>query len=96
MNHLDLYTPDICRQLQEIAETHQWGSWRQNEMLRDDLLEEIELTCHLHTAADVTGLRAGRPPLPPCPLRLPSDFCLDPASFVATYSFRHRRQDCVA
>ena len=83
MNYLDRYTTEICSKLKQIAEGRDWKNWR--ELKPEDIRVEIELTYHLHAAADAVGTRSGMPPMPPCPLRLPLEHP-DPATFLETYS----------
>ena len=90
MKHLDRYTPDICARLREIAEDRHWRSWRNPELHQEDIAEEIELTYHLHLAAEVSGQRAGMPSMSPCPIRVPQgEEPPDPAEFVECYRVRH-------
>ena len=87
MRHLDRYTPEICSQLRQIAENRQWKSWNTWDFTRDDLLEELELTYHLHTAAEATGERAGMAPMPPFPISFSDpEGRLDPELFIKAYS----------
>lgn len=89
MTFLDRYTPEICSQLRQMAEGRQWRSWNVQTAAREDLLEDLELTYHLHVAAEVSGSRAGLPPMPPLPFRLiDSEGLLDPAAFVRMHA-RH-------
>jgi hypothetical protein len=89
MKHLELYTPDICSQLRQIAEVRQWRDWRRHTHEREAIEKDIELTYHLHAAAEASGARKGMPPMPPCPIHIHSDHSLDPAEFIAGY-----RADC--
>ena len=82
MTNFDRYTPEICSKLRQIAEARDWKNWR--ELGPDDIRMEMELTYHLHLAADASGNRSGMPPMPPYPLRLPSDNP-DPAQFLEMY-----------
>src|SRR5690242_1375045 len=83
MEHLERYTPEICSQLRQIAESRDWKNWHQQTAEREDLLQDIELSYHLHVAADAIGAREGLPPMPPFPLCFadPSSFC-DPEEFI--------------
>ena len=83
LNNLDRYTPEICSRLRQIAETRDWENWR--ELGPEDVRIEVELTYHLHVAADASGTRCGMPPMPPCPLRVPFEDP-DPARFLEMYS----------
>lgn len=90
MSHLELYTPEICSQLRQLAECRQWQPWDPNKAQREDILEDVELTYHLHLAAEANGARAGMPPMSAFPLSF--SYCegsLDPAEFIAQYRRRH-------
>ena len=90
MRHIDRYTPEICSQLRQMAEQRQWNDWYRPDSRREELLEDLELTCHLHAAAEASGLRAGMAPMPAFPVRLiDSEGVLDPAEFIKTYWRRH-------
>jgi hypothetical protein len=83
MRHLERYTPEICSQLRQIAESRDWKSWHQQDAVREDLLQDLELSYHLHLAADVSGTRAGMPPMPPFPLCFADPTrVLDPEEFI--------------
>ncbi len=88
MRRLDKYTPDICSQLRQIAEQRNWRAW-DGSVQRDELLEDLELTYHLHAAAEATGARAGFPAMPDFPIAfIDSEGVLDPAAFVNTFFAR--------
>ena len=83
MQHLDRYTPAVCSELRQIAEHREWRTWDQLDFAREDLLEDLELTYHLHRAAEASGARAGLTPMPPFPLRFTDkEGLLDPAEFI--------------
>jgi hypothetical protein len=95
MTNLDRYTPEICATLRHIAEHHSWAKWapqpqklcapKQNTQ-RETVLRELELTYHLHVAADAAGLRAGLPPMPPFPVSFADpDGLLDPGKFIEAF-----------
>lgn len=87
MRHLDRYTPEICSQLRQIAEHRQWRSWDRRDFGREELLEDLELTYHLHIAAEAIGRRAGMAPMPPFPIGFSdTEGCLDPSVFIKFYS----------
>lgn len=86
MRHLERYTPEVCSQLRQIAEHRQWKDWYQRDFQREELLEDMELTYHLHVAAEVNGARKGMPPMPSCPVRfIDSEGLLDPVEFLNAY-----------
>lgn len=85
MRHLDRYTPEICSQLRQLAEQRNWRAW-DDAVKRDEILDDLELTYHLHVAAEVTGKRAGLPAMPEFPIRfIDSEGILDPAQFVSKF-----------
>jgi hypothetical protein len=85
MGHLERYTPEICSQLRQIAESRDWTAWSQKDFAREEVLQDLELSFHLHAAAEAVGVRAGLPPMPPFP------FCLaDPAQFNDPEEFIRR------
>jgi hypothetical protein len=89
MRRLDRYTPEICSQLRQIAEQRNWRAW-DHSVQRDELLEDLELTYHLHVAAEATGKRAGFPAMPEFPIAfVDSEGILDPAGFVRSFFKRH-------
>src|SRR5581483_6755632 len=89
MRDVDRYTPGICYQLRQIAEHRHWSSWNRQDFSRDDLMEDLELTYHLHRAAEATGERAGMAPMPPFPLSFyDREGLLDPAEFIRVCSRR--------
>ena len=80
--HLDRYSPEICAQLRRIAEQRNWRAWDRS-LPRDEVLEDLELTYHLHLAAEATGARAGFPAMPAFPIAfIDSEGALDPAEFL--------------
>ena len=86
MRRLDRYTPDICLKLRQIAEQRSWRAW-DGSVKHDELLQDLELTYHLHAAAEAAGARAGFPAMPEFPIRLiDSEGMLDPAEFVTSYA----------
>lgn len=88
--HLERYTPEICSHLRHMAETRQWKDWHVVDSAHEELLEDLELTYHLHVAAEATGVRKGMPPMPPFPARvIDSEGLLDPAEFIRGYQARH-------
>ncbi len=88
--HLERYTPEICSHLQQMAEHRQWKDWHLLDSANEELLEDLELTYHLHVAAEATGMRAGMPPMPLFPPRfIDSEGLLDPVEFVNVYRRRH-------
>lgn len=90
MGHLDRYTNEICSELRDIAEFHCWSQWDANTSWCEDVLEDLELTYHLHFAADMAGRRAGWRPMPRLPLRfIEADSVLDPRRFLDGYKRRH-------
>lgn len=99
MSDLERYTPEICAQLRHFAEMRQWHRWDathvqggalSNDRLRSDVLEDVELTYHLHLAAEASGMRAGMPAMPPLPLKINlGEKSLDPAEFILNYRRRH-------
>jgi hypothetical protein len=90
MSHLERYTPEICSQLRQLAESRQWQPWGPSNAQREDLLEDVELTYHLHLAAEASGTRAGMPPMPAFPLSFSDpEGSLDPAQFILHYMRRH-------
>ncbi len=89
MRHLDNYTPDICSQLRHIAERRDWRAW-DNPIQRDEVLEDLELTYHLHLAAEAAGVRAGLPAMSEFPIGFfDSEGILDPSAFIHTFNARH-------
>lgn len=93
MSQLELYTPEICSELRRLAETRQWHPWDPSKAPPEDLLEDVELTYHLHLAAEANGARAGMPPMPAFPLSFRySEGSLDPGEFILAYLSRHPRQ----
>ena len=90
MSQIERYTPEICAQLRQIAESRQWHQWDITQASGQDLLEDVELTYHLHLAAEASGFRAGMPPMPNFPIRfIYSEDALDPAEFILNYLRRH-------
>jgi hypothetical protein len=90
MSHLERYTPEICSQLRQLAESRQWHQWDTTKAPGEDLLEDVELTYHLHLAAEASGTRAGMPPMPKFPIRfIYSGDSLDPAEFILNYLRRY-------
>ena len=90
MSLLELYTPEICSQLRQLAESRQWQPWEPGEARRDALLEDVELTYHLHLAAEACGTRAGMPPMPAFPINFRyTEGASDPAEFILKYLRRH-------
>lgn len=86
MRAVDRYTPEICSKLRQIAEHRQWRNWSCQDFEREDLLEELELTYHLHLAAEASGARAGMAPMPTFPINFTdSEGHLDPAEFIRSY-----------
>ncbi|MBV8896729.1 MAG: hypothetical protein JO051_09470 [Acidobacteriaceae bacterium] len=86
---LNRYSPEICTQLRKIAEQRDWHAWDRS-VRRDELLEDLELTYHLHVAAEATGARAGLPAMPAYPVAfIDSEDVLDPAEFLRSYKARH-------
>lgn len=89
MRRLDRYTPEICSRIRQIAEQRKWRAWDQS-VQQDEILEDLELTYHLHAAAEATGARAGFPAMPEFPIAfVDSEGILDPAEFVVSFSARH-------
>ncbi len=87
MRRLDRYTPEICSQLRQIAEHRQWRNWNCADFGQEDVLEELELTYHLHVAAEASGARAGMAPMPTFPINFTdSEGRLDPAEFIKSYA----------
>ncbi len=81
--NLERYTPEICSQLRHMAEQRQWTNWQRPDSRHEELLEDLELTYHLHIAAEAAGARKGMPPMPPFPARLiDSEGLLDPVDFL--------------
>lgn len=81
--HLERYTPEVCSQLRQLAERRHWNDWHRTDSRGEELLEDLELTYHLHVAAEVTGARKGMPPMPSFPVRLiDSEGVLDPVEFI--------------
>ena len=92
MGDLKLYTPEICEMLRRMAEERQWNSWRPGGCPPEILEEEVELTYHLHIAADAQGRRAGLPPLPKCPVTVRlHQKAPDPVEFVRWYHGRRSK-----
>ena len=95
MSLLERYTPEICSQLRQFAETRQWHQWNPNkikpeELAKQDLREEVELTYHLHLAAEATGARAGMPPMSAFPAKFRySGPPPHPREFILHYLARH-------
>lgn len=88
MSRLDRYTPEICSQLKTIAEKRDWRNWDRS-VHWENLMEDLELTYHLHVAAAVSGTRAGLPQMPNS--LIDSEGLLDPAEFLRGYfNGRHR------
>jgi hypothetical protein len=88
-HHLKRYSPEICAQLRAVAEQRHWHVWDKSAP-REEILEEVELTYHLHLAAEAMGARAGFPTMPSFPFRfLDSEGILDPAEFLHAYRDRH-------
>lgn len=88
--YLERYTPEVCSRLRQIAERREWRDWKQTGTKREDLLEEMELTYHLHRAAEAVGKRNGLPPMPLFPIRfIDSEGLLDPVEFINEYHRRH-------
>ena len=88
MARLDRYTPEICSHLRHIAEQRNWHAWDKS-VRSEELLEEVELTYHLHAAAQATGARAGFPAMPDFPIPfIDSEGALDPAKFVTSFYSR--------
>lgn len=88
MRKLDRYTPEICSQLKQIAEERDWRTW-DTSAGQDKLLEDLELTYHLHAAAQAAGARAGLPAMPEFPIGfIDSEGVLDPAEFVRSFTQR--------
>ncbi len=88
--HLERYTPEVCSHLRQIAERRNWNDWQRPGSEREELLEEMELTYHLHVAAEATGARRGMPPMPPFPFCfIDSEGILDPVEFLRAYKRRH-------
>jgi hypothetical protein len=82
MRRLDRYTPEICGKLRQIAEQRDWRSW-DGSVKQDELLQDLELTYHLHAAAEAAGTRAGFPAMSGFPIHfIDSEGFLDPAEFV--------------
>jgi hypothetical protein len=89
MAHLDRYTPEICSQLAQIARRRNWRAWDKS-IQSEELLEDLELTYHLHAAAEATGVRAGLPAMPEFPIGfIDSEGVLDPAKFVRSFCARY-------
>lgn len=90
MRHrLNRYSPEICAQLRKIAEQRDWHAWDKS-VHRDEILEDLELTYHLHFAAEATSVRAGLPTMPAYPIAfIDSEGALDPAEFLRAYKARH-------
>ncbi len=89
MANLDRYTPEICSRLRQIAERRNWRAW-DGSIQREEVLEDLELTYHLHAAAEAAGARAGLPAMPKFPIRfIDSEGVLDPAQFVESFRARH-------
>jgi|GEM_PF-2714107 len=66
-----------------MAEQRQWRSWEGRDFGREELLEDLELTYHLHIAAEASGARAGMAPMPAFPIGFTdADGRLDPAEFL--------------
>ena len=90
MSPLERYTPHICSQLRQLAESRQWHLWDTTKPPSTEFQEDVQLTYHLHLAADASGSRAGMPPMPRFPIRLHlSADLLDPAEFIRHYLSRH-------
>lgn len=88
-HYLDRYSPEICAQLRKVAEQRDWHAW-DNSVHRDEILEDLELTYHLHLAAEATSARAGLPAMPTCHVVfIDSEGILDPAAFLRAYKTRH-------
>ncbi|HZS55143.1 MAG TPA: hypothetical protein VFA65_12115 [Bryobacteraceae bacterium] len=88
MRHLDRYTPEICSQLRQIAEQRSWRTWDKT-VEQDELLEDLELTYHLHAAAEAMGARAGLPAMPNFPIGfIDSEGILDPIQFIKSFTLR--------
>jgi hypothetical protein len=88
MRYLDRYTSEICSLLRQIAEQRNWRAW-DAFVERDELLDDLELTYHLHAAAEATGARAGLPAMPEFPIGfIDSEGLLDPAEFVKSLATR--------
>lgn len=86
MKRVDRYTPEVCSQLRQIAESRKWRSWNRQEFGSHELLEDLELTYHLHIAAEASGARAGMAPMPPFPMGFTdSEGSLDPLEFINSY-----------
>lgn len=85
--HLERYTPEVCSQLRQLAERRQWRDWRRADFRREELLEDLELTYHLHVAAEITGARKGMPAMPRSAVRfIDSEGVLDPVRFLKNHS----------
>ena len=83
MSHLERYTPEICSQLRQIAESRQWHPWNLTAPPSAELNEDLLLTYHLHLAAEAAGVRAGLPPMPRFPIRCSfAEHAPDPAEFI--------------
>lgn len=90
MSYLERYTPEICFQLRQIAESRQWRQWDPSNSPSDDLLEDVELTYHLHLAAEASGARSGMPPMSNFPVKFKfATDSLDPAEFILSYLRRY-------
>jgi hypothetical protein len=88
MSYLDRYTPEVCSQLRQIAEQRSWRAWDKT-VEQDELLEDLELTYHLHAAAEATGARAGLPAMPNFPIGfIDSEGLLNPAEFIKSFTLR--------
>jgi hypothetical protein len=89
MTQLDRYTPEICSQLAAIARQRNWRAW-DKPIQSEELLEDLELTYHLHAAAEANGVRAGLPSMPDFPIGfIDSEGFLDPAQFVEAVCVRY-------
>jgi hypothetical protein len=87
-HYLNRYSPEICAQLRRIAEQREWRAWDKH-VQRDEVLEDLELTYHLHIAAEVSGARAGFPAMPTFPVSfIDSEGALDPAEFLRSFKAR--------
>lgn len=72
--------------LRQIAEQRNWRAWDRS-ITQDEVLRDLELTYHLHAAAEAAGARAGFPAMPDFPIKfIDSEGVLDPAEFVTSYT----------
>jgi hypothetical protein len=82
------YSPEICAQLRRIAEQREWREWDKS-VRGDEVLEDLELTYHLHVAAEANGARAGFPAMPTFPVGfIDSEGALDPVDFLNSFQAR--------